>query len=228
VFGYVSLGHSCRAIARNALAYSNIRRIWWPLAYGDLPFMFVIFGLVHTRGLPTFVSLGHASAHIDRNGAGGDVRPPQRAVLLWLIVVGEFFVTLAVVPLVVMAVWPAVGPDFLFAWNAAVVGVPVVGCGAPMVIQYFRTGEVDAWIAKTAEDTGRRPVKASTLGSWPIKGGGRKRSTGHGLELVRALAADARSRGQIKVGVARDLKLAKKYVAKTSAEQSPDNPKHVR
>lgn len=43
VLGYVSLPHSVRASARTALAYSNVRRIWWPLAYLDLPFLFLLF-----------------------------------------------------------------------------------------------------------------------------------------------------------------------------------------
>jgi hypothetical protein len=43
VLGYLSLWHSIRASARTALAYSNIRRIWWPLAYLDLPLLFLLF-----------------------------------------------------------------------------------------------------------------------------------------------------------------------------------------
>jgi hypothetical protein len=64
------------------------------------------------------------------------------------------------------------------------------------------------------------------LGGWPCTGGGRKGSDG--FELMRALAAEARSHDQIMVGVARTKTLAGKYDERTGAEPSADNPRHLR
>ena len=65
------------------------------------------------------------------------------------------------------------------------------------------------------------------LGGWACTGGG-KTGNRDGFELTRALAAEARSHGQIMVGVARSKTLADKYVARTGAEPSADNPRHLR
>jgi len=65
------------------------------------------------------------------------------------------------------------------------------------------------------------------LGVWPCTGGGKK-GGGDGFELVRALAVEARSHGQMMVGVARTKTLASKYVARTGAEPSQDNQRHLR
>jgi len=85
VLGYVSLRHSLRASARTALAYSNIRRIWWSLAYLDLPFLFVLFSGVLALQTDIFVSLGNASGQLNRAGQPGAVKAPQAARLTWLV-----------------------------------------------------------------------------------------------------------------------------------------------
>lgn len=227
VLGYVSLWHSTRASARNSLAYSNIRRIWWPLAYLDLPLLFIVFTGVLALKPDTLVSLGKASGHLDRAGGSGTVRAPKSARALWLVVAVAFVVTSAGVPLAAAAVvGPAAAPTVMLAWWIVILGVPIVGYAVPAGIQSIG-GDVQEWKTLTQHDTGRAPVFASMLGSWPNTGGGQK-GTGDGFALLKALAADARSRNQIMVGVARSKTLANKYVMQTDAEQSSLNPRHVR
>lgn len=226
--GYVSLWHSTRASARNALAYSNIRRIWWPLAYLDLPFLFLIFGAVLALKPDTFVSLGKASGHLDRAGGPGTVKAPKSARALWLVVAAVFLVVTAAVPRAAAALTgPASALTVMVAWWLVILGVPIVGYAVPALIQSCRGHGVDKWKTSTAADTGRVPAFASMLGAWPNTGGGRK-GTGDGFTLMKALADDACSRNQIMVGVARNETLAAKYVADTGAEASPDNPRHLR
>lgn len=228
MLGYVSLWHSTRAIARNALAYSNIRRMWWPLAYLDLPFLFLIFGGLLALNLDTFVSLGKASAHLDRAGGPGTVRAPKSARALWLVVAAVFVVVTVCVPVAGAAViGPASARTVMLLWWLVILGVPILGYVVPALIQTCRGRGVEEWKTSTAADTGFVPVFASMLGAWPNTGGGRK-GTGDGFTLIKALAADARSRNQIMVGVARSQTLAEKYVKDTQAEQASDNPRHMR
>ncbi len=229
VLGYVSLRHSITASTRTALAYSNIRRIWWPLAYLDLPFLFLLFSGVLALQPNTFVSLGTASGHLNRAGQPGAVPAPRAARLLWLVFTGGIVVDAASVPIAVLAV-AGPGPStvtVMKAWWLIVLGVPFLGYILPALIQSYRGRGVATWTAATTEITGRTAVLVSVLGSWPCTGGG-KTGGGNGFELVRALAAEARSHGQIMVGVARTTTLAGKYIARTGAESSADNPRHLR
>ena len=104
MLGYVSLWHSIRASARNGLAYSNIRRIWWPLAYLDLPFLFLLFSGVLALQPDAFVSLGTASGHLNRAGQPGTVKAPRTARLLWLVFAAGIAVMAASVPVAVVAI----------------------------------------------------------------------------------------------------------------------------
>ena len=113
------------------------------------------------------------------------------------------------------------------AWWLVILGVPFLGYVLPALVQSYLGRGVDSWKAATAQDTGRPVVFVSMLGVWPCTGGGKKGS-GDGFELMRALAAEARSHGQIMVGVARSKTLAGKYEERTGAEPSAANPRHLR
>lgn len=135
----------------------------------------------------------------------------------------------ASVPVAVLAV-AGPGPWTLTsmqAWWLIVLGVPFLGYVLPSLILSYRGRGVANWKATTTHDTGRPAVLVSMLGVWPCTGGGRKGS-GDGFALIRALAGEARTRGQIMIGVARTTNLAGKYVARTGAVPSVDNPRHLR
>lgn len=229
VLGYVSLWHSTRASARTARAYSNIRRGGWPLAYLDMPFLFVLFTGVLAVQPNTFVSLGRASAQFDRAGQTGETQAPRSARLLWLvfIVAGAALVAGGPIGLALITGPGPAAVTAVKAWLFVAFGVPLVGYVVPALIQTYRGRGVRDWKAATTSDTGLPTVFVSMLGVWPATGGGRKGS-GDGFTLMRALAAQARTDKQIMVGVARSKKLARKYVDRTGAEQSPHNPRHLR
>ena len=104
---------------------------------------------------------------------------------------------------------------------------PLVDYVVPALVQTYRGRSVNDWKSATANDTGRPTVFVSMLGAWPATGG-EKMSSEDGFTLMRALAAQARTDNQIMVGVARSQKLARQYVGRTGAEQSPRNWGHLR
>lgn len=94
VAGYVSLRHTITAIARTSMAYSNIRRIWWPLAHLDLPTHWMLNAAVLANRPGELVTLGAASARLtDREERVFLVDPPARPrpLLLALIVLNMIF-----------------------------------------------------------------------------------------------------------------------------------------
>lgn len=232
VFGYVSVRHSVRAVARDALAYSNIRLLRWPLAYLDLLLLTMIFSGVLALQPDNLVSLGRASAQLDHLQQPVAAPAPRSARwALGLVPVVLFAVVLAGIPTLIVAVFGASSSTLLGVniWWGMTLGVPLVGYVVPSLWQQFRGHGIDHWKAVTLEETGRTPVVVSMLGTWPCKGGGRKNNlTGDGFELMRQLTGHLRDGGQIMVGLARSRKLAGKYVARTGAEASPDNRRHLR
>ncbi len=229
VFGYVSVRHSVRAVVRDALAYSNIRRLWWPLAYLDLPLLAMIFGGVLALQPDKLVTFGHASAQLDHSWQGDVAAPAAPRTARWglaLAPVGLFTVVVAVAPMLIFAAFGAA--TAMLIWWLVIVGVPFIGYVVPSLLLQHRVRGLDDWKTATLNETGRMPVLASMLGTWPCKGGGKKNVTGDGFELIRELAHRARASGQIIVGAARTEALAQKYVAKTGAEPSSHNPRHLR
>lgn len=221
VTGYISFSHCVTAIGRSGMAYSNLRRLWWPLAYLELPLLWTFNVLPIAHRPNELVTLGRASAqlgdHEARLLAG---RPPASARLLWvLLIVG--FVLLLTGPL-----WITAGtnsrPVLLLAgaWLLMLVIEPMLSYGLPALIQQYRGRGLRRWKDTTLAETGRRPVVVSQLGAWPCTGGG--------FTLMRALAANARRDNRILVGVARSRTLAEKYVAGTGAEAAPEKPRHLR
>jgi hypothetical protein len=174
------------------------------------------------------VSLGRASAQFNRQHLPRSVQTPGTARLLWLVFVAGLVVLAGGVPtLILIAVGPRPVAAEAMTWWLVILGVPFLGYVLPALVQQRLGRGVDDWKAITLKNTARTPVFVSMLGVWPCKGGGKKGS-GDGFKLMKQLAAKARVDDQIMVGVARTKKLAKKYVDDTGAEQSPDNPRHLR
>lgn len=76
VYGCTTLHETAAVITRTALAYSNLRRIRWWLAYLDLPLMWLLTSTPIVRCPELVVSLGTASTRIDDLPAAAG--PPRR------------------------------------------------------------------------------------------------------------------------------------------------------
>lgn len=230
VFGYVSLRHAVRAIGRSALAYSNIRRLWWRLAYLDLPLLWLFHALSIARRPNQLVTLGTAGAQLARDDGIAGERPPRTARLLWLFLAVDAVVLIGV-PVVLPSVsntWATLIVSTL--WLLILVVVPMFTYGFRSALQQFLGRGVSDWRTATTAETGRAPVFASQVAAWPCKGGGQE-GNGDGFELVRELARVVRADGQIMIGVARSKELARKYEEKTHAEPAmppAGNPRHLR
>jgi hypothetical protein len=229
VAGYVSLRHSTAAIGRSAMAYSNIRRIWWPLAYLDLPLIWMFHAAVIAHRPGELVTLGKASAQLaDRDHRVLTVHPPARARRLLLALIVLDFVAVFLLPIsVVAASTPRPIHLIALAWLLLLAGLPYLTYVFPAVVQQWLGRGLGEWKSASLADTRLRPTVVSQLGAWPCTGGGR-RGNGDGFKLMRALAAEERKSDQIMVGVARGKKLAERYVEDTDAEQSSHNPRHLR
>lgn len=224
VFGYLTLRHTTTAISRTARAYSNVRALWWPLAYLDLPTLWTFHTLSIARRPDQLVTLGSAAAQLNSPDTGPK---PRTAKLLWVILLADLIVLIGV-PVVLPDVSNTL-PALIIAtlWWLLLLAIPFTTYGLPTLIQQFHARGLSGWKSGTLAQTGRTPVLVSQLGAWPCTGGGR-RGTGDGFTLMIELAAAVRAEGQIMVGVARTKTLAEKYVAATAAEQSIDNPRHLR
>ena len=224
VSGYVTLQHAVTAISRTARAYSNVRTLWWPLAYFDLPMLWTFHALSIARRPDQLVTLGSACAQLNSSTTRAN---PRTAQLLWFLLLADL-IALIGVPIALVDVWNTL-PALIIAtlWWFLLLLIPFATYGLPALIQQYRARGLGGWKSRTLEQTDRRPVLVSQLGAWPCAGGGR-RGTGDGFALMIELAASARAEGQIMVGVARSKKLAEKYIADTAAQQSTDNPRHLR
>jgi hypothetical protein len=224
VAGYLTLQHAATSISRTARAYSNVRTLWWPLAYLDLPMLWSFHALSIARRPDQLVTLGSACAQLNSSTAGAK---PRTAKLLWVLFLADLVVLIGV-PVALVDVWNTL-PALIIAtlWWLLLLLIPFATYGVPALIQQYRARGLGGWKSRTLEQTGRTPVLVSQLGAWPCTGGGR-RGTGDGFTLMTELAGLMRAEGQIMVGVARSKKLTEKYVADTAAQQSTDNPRHLR
>lgn len=224
VFGYLTLRHAVTAISRTARAYSNVRTLWWPLAYLDLPMMWTFHTLSIARRPDQLVTLGAAGAQLHSPAEGAK---PRTATLLWVLLLADLIVLIGV-PVALVDI-SATLPALIIAtvWWFLLLAIPFATYGLPALIQQFRARGLGGWKARTLAQTGRTPVLVSQLGAWPCTGGGR-RGTGDGFTLMTELAAVVRAEGQILVGVARSKTLAEKYVVETAAQQSTEDPRHLR
>lgn len=233
VAGYVSLAHAAGVARRLTLAYSNARLIWWPLAYLDLPLLWPVNAIMIVRHPRDVVALGVAAAQSHdpvRSAAAG----PARAWPLGVAALAEFVVGIGLAPWVLATLAShtasSAAADALSwavtAWFVLVIVVPLLTYAVPMLYQHARgIHGYRAW--KTTVVDGRTPAQASSLGAWPLAGGG-LRGTGDGFALIRALAAEARSHNRILVGQARNTALGDKYIEETGAIASQGNRRHLR
>ncbi len=229
MYGCTSLRQTAGTITRTALAYSNLRRIRWWLAYLDLPFMWLLTSTPIVRRPELLASLGAASTHLARlPAAAGPPRRPRGHRLLFA-AAGLLLGVLILGPVLIVA---PLGPSataglVVLAWYGVLILLPTLTYAVPALVQQSQGRGLRRWTATTSRETGRRPVLFTELAAWPATGGGR-RGTGDGFALVRAIAADVARDDAILVCTARSKTLADKYRTKTGAVASPRNPRHLR
>lgn len=228
-YGCVSLRQTATVITRTALAYSNIRKVRWWLAYVDLPLMWLLTCTPIVRHPELVAHLGVASTQLERLPvvAGAPRRPPGNPLLVAAAVVLLAVLILGPVAIVAILGSSAAAALITLIWYGLLILLPMLTYALPALVQQWHGRGRAAWIRATEAETGRRPLLFTELAAWPAKGGGR-RGTGDGFDLVKAVAADARRDGAILICTARTAALAERYRADTGAVASPTNPRLLR
>ena len=229
MYGCTSLRQIAGIITRTALAYSNLRRLRWWLAYLDLPVMWVLTSTPIVRRPELVVSLGTASTQLAQlpTAAGLPRRPRGRQVLFVAAVLLFGVLILGPVPILAVLAPSAAAGVVVIVWYGLLIFLPMLTYAVPSLVQHCQGHGLRRWMATTTEETGRRPVLFTELAAWPATGGGR-RGTGDGFDLVRAIAADVARDDAILVCTARTKTLAGKYRTKTGAAASRRNPRLLR
>lgn len=228
-YGCGSLRQTAAIITRTALAYSNIRRIRWWLAYLDLPILWLLTSTPIVRRPDLIAWSGTASAQLDHlpAAAGAPTKPRGHSLLVAAAIALLAALVLGPIPVLALLGPTSLGGAFTVVWYLLLIVLPVLTWAVPSSVQQWRGRGRRDWATATAAQTGRQPVLFTELAAWPAKGGGQP-GTGDGFNLVKAIAHDAALDGGILIATARSAKLARKYCAQTGAVASPTNSRLLR
>ena len=128
MYGCTSLRQTAGIITRTALAYSNLRRLRWWLAYLDLPLMWLLTSTPIVRRPELVVSLGTASTQLAQlpTAAGPPRRPRGHQVLFVAAVLLFGVLILGPVPILAVLGPSAAAGVVVIVWYGLLIFLPMV------------------------------------------------------------------------------------------------------